>query len=168
MLDLSELLVTLSLSMFLLVTTCIIIIELIDRYLILHHRIDFIPHESSNENFNVTNGIDSNIINNGKLNVISECNNESLNDMHHRNIGNVDNGKNMCETKELNHQDANKYLQSLKLPQTYTADTPKQGVIGSNYMMYNNNPSPYYSDYPLFAKNEPKNTPVGVNYWTIV
>jgi hypothetical protein len=162
--NLTKILAILLMSMICLIISCIIIVKIVDHYLVLHHHIQLELPKKTNEEFSIVNGVDMIVENDAKLKVIDKCENKSLNEMHHRNIGEIENRKNMCESKELKSKDAKTYAQTLKIPQTYTADTPKQGVMGANYMMFNDNPNPYHLDYPLFSKDEDKNIPVGTNY----
>lgn len=150
------------LFMICLVITTLIIIKLINKYLLLQHHIQLEMQKKLDEPFHILTEVEKEN-NDDNLKVITKCENKSLNEMHHRNVGIVESGKTMIDSKELNKEDAEKYSKTLKFPLTYTADTSKQGIMGANYMMYNNNPNPYHIDYPLVDKST-KVVPVGVNY----
>lgn len=165
--DLTKIVATILITFICLLAFCIILIKIINKNLLLRHHIDIaVDGYSKKEGFDMVTGLNVSTENDPALKVTDKCENKSLNEMNKRNIGDNKPWEIACHTKTQTEEDVANFYKTTKVTQTYTADTPKQGIMGANYMMYNSNPNPYHLDFTLYDKNEPANTPVGVNYVT--
>lgn len=92
-----------------------------------------------------------------------KCENQSLNGMHMTGSIGKSPWKVMCDN--VSEESGELFYKKYKPYRTiYTADKIEQGILGSNYMMYNTHPDPYKLDFNLYDKNEVIDKPVGINY----
>jgi len=137
----------------------IIMLKIIGNFLLLQHEIHvIIDNKKMQENFSLVTDM------NGTIKDISTqqtCENKSLNDMHK--LGTVPIRPNIISCDGMNNKEnETDFFKKYETPAIYEQNSG--GILGANYMMYNDKPNPYHLDFALYDKSAPNNTPVGTNF----
>lgn len=154
--DVKKIMTIMSIGTICVAILCVVFIKAFNKYLVLHHDVHLSIDDDNklkivNEHFEVT----------GK----SKCPNASLNELHK--VGEINKEKSnvSCGTTQEYEGEEKFYKKYKPNMNIYTADSSAQGILGANYMMFNDNPEPYHIDFKLYD-NENINSVEGVNYST--
>lgn len=145
---------------------CFGALVLMNKFLVIKHDIHVTVDDKNkmkltNESFGV---VVSDVLenkDNEKLKVTTTCENKSLNEMHKTGDEEIKKSKIMGDAKTQEEIGNEKYYKKFTPPKMYEQ---LPGVLGANYMNFNENPDPYHLDFTLYDKDAPKKDPVGVNY----
>jgi len=149
-----------------LIVFCFVALTLMNKFLVIKHDVRVIIDENKNmnvepEKFGVTVSDVLENKENEKLKVTNKCENKSLNEIHKTGDEIIKPSQIMGEAKTQEEIGEGKYYKKFTPPKMYEQ---LPGVLGANYMNFNDNPDPYHLDFTLYDKDAPQNNPVGVNY----
>jgi hypothetical protein len=164
--DTLVIIVLMTLAIVFLLLFCLGSLMMMNKFLVIKHDIRVVMDENKNvsveaEKFGVVSDIVLENKENEKFKIIDKCENKSLNEIHKTGDEIIKPSQIMGDAKTQDEIGEGKYYKKFNPPKMYEQ---LPGVLGSNYMNFNDNPDPYHLDFTLYDKDAPQNNPVGVNY----